>query len=45
MGLPKPMQVLSNWCKLLIKETLLIQQKQPKLNIDKTSTPPYLFNA
>ena len=35
----------SNWRKLLIKETLLIQEKQPQLNIDKTSTPLYLFNT
>jgi len=28
----------SNWRKLLIKETLYMQQKQPQLNVDK-STP------
>ena len=31
----------SNWRKLLIKETLLIQEKQPQLSIDKTSTSLY----
>ena len=36
---------INNWRKLLIKETLLIQEKQPQLNIDKTSTPLYLFNT
>ena len=35
----------SNWRKLLIKETLPIQNKQPQLNIDKTSTPLHLFNT
>ena len=35
----------SNWRKLLIKETLLTQEKQPQLNIDKNSTPLYLFNT
>ena len=35
----------SNWHKLLIKETVLTQEKQPQLNIDKTSTSLYLFNT
>jgi len=35
----------SNWRKLLIKETLYMQQKQPQLNIDKSSIPLYLFNT
>jgi len=35
----------SNWRKLLIKETLYyMQQKQPQLNVDKSSLPLYLFN-
>ena len=34
-----------HWRKLLIKETLLIQEKQPSLNVDKFSTPLYLFNS
>ena len=35
----------NQWRKLLIKETLLIQKYSPDLNIDKTSTPLYLFNT
>jgi len=33
-----------NCHKLLIKETLLIQKQQPKINGDNFSTPLYLFN-
>ena len=33
-----------NYCKLLIKETLLIQEQQPEINVDNFSTPLYLFN-
>ena len=35
----------SNWCKLLIKKTLRIQEKQLQLNIKKTSTPLCSFNT
>ena len=35
----------SNWRKLLIQETLLIQKKQPQLNIDKTFAPLCLFST
>ena len=34
-----------HWRKLLIKETLMIQQKNPDLNFDKASIPLYLFNV
>ena len=34
-----------HWRKLLIKETLMIQQKNPDLNSDKASFPLYLFNV
>jgi len=30
---------------LLIKETLLIQEQQPEINVDNFSTPLYLFNT
>jgi len=30
---------------LLIKETLLIQEQQPEINVDNFSTPFYLFNT
>ena len=33
-----------HWRKLLIKETLMIQQRNPDLNSDKASIPLYLFN-
>ena len=32
-----------NWRKSLIKETLLIQNQKPSLNIDQSSVPLYLF--
>ena len=34
-----------HWRKLLIKETLMIQQRNPDLNSDKASIPLYLFNV
>ena len=34
-----------NWRKLLIKETLLVQNHKRSLNIDKISVPLYLFNT
>ena len=30
---------------LLIKETLLIQEQQPEINVDNFSTPLYFFNT
>ena len=33
-----------HWRKLLIKETLMIQRRNPDLNSDKASIPLYLFN-
>jgi len=30
---------------LLIKETLLIHEQQPEINVDNFSTPLYLFNT
>ena len=33
-----------NYCELLIKETLLIQEQQPEINVDNFSTPVYLFS-
>ena len=35
----------NHWQKLLITETLLIQKHNPNLNINRTSTPLYLFNT
>ena len=35
----------NHWRKLLITETLLFQKHNPKLNVDKTSIPLYLFNT
>ena len=35
----------NHWHKLLITETLLIQKHLPDLNVDKASTPLYLFNT
>ena len=37
-NIPIVLSHASNWRKLLIKEILLTQEKQPQLNIDKTST-------
>jgi len=34
-----------NYRELLIKETLLIQEQQPEINVDNFSTPLYLFNT
>jgi len=34
-----------NHRELLIKETLLIQEQQPEINVDNFSTPLYLFNT
>ena len=34
-----------HWRKLLIKETLMIQQRNSDLNSDKASIPLYLFNV
>ena len=34
-----------NYRELLIKETLLIQEQQPEIDVDNFSTPLYLFNA
>ena len=34
-----------HWRKLLIKETLMIQQRNSNLNSDKASTPLYFFNV
>ena len=34
-----------NYHELLIKETLLIQEQQPEINVDNFSTPLYLFNT
>jgi len=34
-----------NYRELLIKETLLIQEQQPGINVDNFSTPLYLFNT
>ena len=34
-----------HWQKLLIKKTLMIQQRNPALNSDKASIPLYLFNV
>ena len=34
----------NNWRKLLIKETLLIRNQKPSLNIDQSSVTLYLFN-
>ena len=34
-----------NYRELLIKETLLIHEQQPEINVDNFSTPLYLFNT
>jgi len=34
-----------NYRELLFKETLLIQEQQPEINVDNFSTPLYLFNT
>jgi len=34
-----------NYRELLIKETRLIQEQQPEINVDNFSTPSYLFNT
>jgi len=34
-----------NYRELLIKETLLIQEQQPEINVDNFSTPLSLFNT
>jgi len=34
-----------NYSKLLIKETLLIKEQQPEINVDNFTTPLYLFNT
>ena len=34
-----------NYRELLIKETLLIQEQQPEINVDNFSTPLYLFST
>jgi len=34
-----------NYRELLIKETLLIQEQQPEINVDNFFTPSYLFNT
>ena len=35
----------NHWRKLLITETLLIQNDNPNLNVDRTSIPLYLFHT
>jgi len=46
MDLKNPIILASafNYRELLIKETLLIQEQQPEINVDYPSTPLYLFN-
>ena len=42
---PEIMDTAHNLEQLLIKETLLIRQHSPAINIDDSSTPLYLFNS
>ena len=42
---PEILAFAFNHRELLIKETLLIQQQQPEINVDNFSTPLYLFNT
>jgi len=42
---PRILARTDHWRKLLIKETLLIQQRNPMLNSDQASVPLYLFNT
>jgi len=34
-----------NYRESLIKETLVVQEQQPEINVDNFSTPLYLFNT
>jgi len=34
-----------NYRELLMKETLLMQEQQPEINVHNFSTPLYLFNT
>ena len=34
-----------HWRKLVIRETLMIEQRNPDLNSDKAAIPLYLFNV
>jgi len=42
---PEILSLAFNWRELLIKETLLIQEQQPEINVDKFSTPLYFFKT
>ena len=42
---PEILAQSDHWRKLLISETLLVLQHNPDLNVEKISTPLYLFNT
>jgi len=42
---PKVLASAFNYCELLIKETLLIQEQQHEINVDNFSTPLYFCNT
>ena len=41
---PKVLASASNLKELMIKETILIQQHRPGINVDDSSLPLYVFN-
>jgi len=43
--IPEILTSAFNHRELLIKETLLIQEQQPEINVDNFFTPLYLFNT
>jgi len=42
---PKILGSAFNYCETLNKETLLIQEQQPEINVDNFSTHLYFFNT
>ena len=42
---PEVLASAFNYRELLIKETLLIHEQQPEINVDNFSTPLYFFNT